>query len=113
MEGFHQGTAPRLHIPPVTPGRRRRLSTEQKRAILAQGLSEQHTISEVGRRYDIPVTLLFRWKRELAALAEREPNARPMPSGRLAQLETRVAELEEANKVLSERLHQVLREPRP
>ena len=98
-----------INIPPVKPGRRRRLSNDQKRALLNQGLSQYHSLSEVGRRYDIPVTLLFRWKRDLKIPLkfERAPQP-PSAEVRLAELEARLTQLELSNRTLTERLQEVL-----
>lgn len=54
-----------LAPPAVVPGRRRRFTTAEKRAVLAEAMRPGTTFSEVARRYDIAVALLFRWRRQL------------------------------------------------
>lgn len=96
-----------LAIPPLTRGRRRRLTNEQKREILTQGLSQRLSISEVGRRYDIPVTLLFRWKKDLKISFPPASAFPPVPpEARIAELEERLTRLEQLNQALITRLQQ-------
>ncbi|MDX2024054.1 MAG: transposase [Deltaproteobacteria bacterium] len=101
-----------VNIPPLIPGRRRRLTNDQKRHILVQGFAQYKSISEIGRRYDIPVTLLFRWKKELR-ISLHDPAIHLIePEARIEALESRLAELERLNSALSQKLQQVL-EARP
>lgn len=54
-----------VHISKLQPGRRRRLTSQQKRFLLTDAIRELGSVSAVGRAYDVPVSLLFRWRREL------------------------------------------------
>ena len=49
------------------PERRRRWSDEQKRAIVAAAFAPGAVVSEVARRADLCSSLIYRWRRELAA----------------------------------------------
>jgi transposase len=51
------------------PERRRRWSEEQKRAIVAASLAPGAVISEVARRADIGAGQIYRWRKELGAVA--------------------------------------------
>ena len=47
--------------------RRRRYSTEQKKAILAEASAPGTTVSEVSRRHQITRSLIHNWRRQEAA----------------------------------------------
>lgn len=47
--------------------RRRRYSTEQKKAILAEAAAPGTTVSEVSRRHEITRSLIHNWRRQEAA----------------------------------------------
>lgn len=49
------------------PPRRRRYSTEQKKAILAEASEPGATVSEVSRRHQITRSLIHNWRRQEAA----------------------------------------------
>jgi transposase len=49
--------------------RRRRWSEEQKRAIVAASLAPGAVISEVARRADVGAGQIYRWRKELGAVA--------------------------------------------
>jgi transposase len=51
------------------PERRRRWSEEQKRAIVAASLAPGAVISEVARRADVGAGQIYRWRKELGAVA--------------------------------------------
>src|SRR3954470_12940558 len=51
------------------PERRRRWSEEQKRAIVAASLAPGAVISEVARRADVGAGQIYRWRKELRAVA--------------------------------------------
>lgn len=53
---------PDLGIPPKQEGEPRRLSDEQKRALLAYGAREGLSGSELGRRYDVAETQIRNWR---------------------------------------------------
>jgi transposase len=50
----------------ITAETRRRWSSEEKRAIVAEAARTSTSVSEVARRHGIASSLLFRWRRELA-----------------------------------------------
>ena len=51
------------------PERRRRWSEEQKRAIVAESLAPGAVVSEVARRADVGAGQIYRWRKELGAVA--------------------------------------------
>jgi transposase len=51
------------------PERRRSWSEDQKLALLAAAFSPGAKVSEVARRADICTSLIYRWRRDLAAEA--------------------------------------------
>ncbi len=51
------------------PERRRRWSEEQKRAIVGASLAPGAVISEVARRADVGPGQIYRWRKELGAVA--------------------------------------------
>ena len=52
------------------PERRRRWSEEQKRAIVAASLAPGAVVSEVARRADVVPGQIYRWRKELRAVAD-------------------------------------------
>jgi transposase len=52
------------------PERRRRWSDEQKRAIVAASLAPGAVVSEVARRADVGPGQIYRWRKELSAVAD-------------------------------------------
>jgi len=52
-------------LPGPLPGRRRRFSNEEKRQFLREANGTGESMSSVGRRYGLSVSLLFRWRRQL------------------------------------------------
>jgi len=52
------------------PERRRRWSEEQKRAIVAASLAPGAVVSEVARRADVGAGQIYRWRKELRAVAD-------------------------------------------
>ena len=100
-----QNTA--LEVPLPRFGRRRRFSTAEKRKILGEAESSDETISSVGRRYGLSVSLLFRWKRQLdqeAAAARAGTSAVGKLRARLAQMEQELQSLKRDNVALRESL---------
>jgi transposase len=53
------------NLPGPLPGRRRRFSNEEKRQFLREAMGSGESMSSVGRRYGLSVSLLFRWRRQL------------------------------------------------
>lgn len=68
-----------LLVPKPARGRRRRFREDEKIALLTEATSGSN-ISEIGRRYGIAVSLLFRWKREL-----RFEMPAPVPRGTVSK----------------------------
>lgn len=98
-------------------GRRRRFSAAEKRSFIAEADQPGETMSSVGRRYGLSVSLLFRWRRQLhvsggeAAGQERTPAPPEGKQDELARLRLQVRELQrqldqkvEENVLLRERL---------
>jgi transposase len=56
------GFAGRLQV--VSTGRRRRWSVEEKIRIIEESFAGHRQASATARRHDIPVPLLFKWRRE-------------------------------------------------
>jgi transposase len=52
-------------VPGPQPGRRRRFTTEEKRRFLKEASGPGESMSSVGRRHGLSVSLLFRWRRQL------------------------------------------------
>jgi transposase len=81
-------------LPGPLPGRRRRFSNEEKRQFLREAMGSGESMSSVGRRYGLSVSLLFRWRRQLdgnnASPRKREDDAR----AEVRDLRDRVRELE-------------------
>jgi len=88
---------PELVIPGPESGRRRRFTTEEKRRFLNEASRPGETISSVGRRYGLSVSLLFRWRRQLQGYGARRTANRAgsdMQQEELVHLHHRVHELQ-------------------
>ncbi len=88
------------------PERRRRWSEEQKRAIVAASLAPGAVVSEVARRADVVPGQIYRWRKELRAVAEgfaqvliAPPDARPATADCNAACGDPAIEVEFAGKV--------------
>ena len=66
-------------IPGPLSGRRRRFTNDEKRRFLTEAASAGESMSSVGRRYGLSVSLLFRWRRQLDG--EGRPNRRNTEEG--------------------------------
>ena len=78
--------------------RRRRWTSEEKKAIVAETEGPGQSISGVARKYGIAPRLLFSWRRQLSeemALTTRS-GAKIVPISMVKELEKRIQELEEA-----------------
>jgi transposase len=78
--------------------RRRRWTSEEKKAIVAETEGPGQSISGVARKYGIAPRLLFSWRRQLSeemALTTRS-GAKIVPISMVKDLEKRIHELEEA-----------------
>ena len=51
------------------PERRRRWSLEEKRAVVAAAFEPDAVVREVARRADVTPSLIYRWRRDLRAMA--------------------------------------------
>lgn len=104
-----------LAVPEPRAGRRRRFSNAEKRSILEEAQAPGQTVSSVGRRYGLSVSLLFRWKRQLEAAAGKDGGrlaARALLNHRLRELETQVDSLKAENALLRDTLERSRREGR-
>jgi transposase len=85
-------------IPGPQPGRRRRFTTDEKRHFLEEAAANGESMSSVGRRYGLSVSLLFRWRRQVdgQAVTQAPPLRNPEASARAEarELRDRVRELE-------------------
>ncbi len=104
-----------VDVPDLRPGRRRRFTHVEKVAILTEAASRNETLSAVGRRYGIAVSLLFRWKKtmgdDLVAPAAPAPVAAPESSmddimRAMRALEAEVNWLSRQNRRLQDRVTQ-------
>jgi transposase len=77
-------------------GKRRSFTAEQKRLLLEEAKQPGHSMSGVARRYGIAPSLLFHWKRQMDAGAEKalESGEAVVPESEARQLRARVRELE-------------------
>ena len=87
--------ADKSDIPGPLMGRRRRFTNDEKRRFLAEASSAGESMSSVGRRYGLSVSLLFRWRRQLDG--EGRPSRRGTEEGIRAEareLRDKVREME-------------------
>jgi transposase len=61
---MHRDSAFAGRLEVVSMGRRRRWSTEEKTRIVAESFAGHRQASATARRHDIPVSLLFKWRKE-------------------------------------------------
>jgi transposase len=78
------------------PGRRRRYTADQKRALLEEASAPGNSISAVARRYGIAPSLMFRWKQlqDEGAMAGLDADERVVAETEVKELRARVRELE-------------------
>ena len=76
--------------------RRRRFTTEQKLAVVAETMQPGSSISYVARRHGLSPSLVFRWRRLMAEGGQKAVSADDdvVPAADLRRLEERVRELE-------------------
>jgi transposase len=76
--------------------RRRRFTTEQKLAVVAETLEPGATISYVARRHGLSPSLVFRWRRLMSEGGKESVRAdeEVVPASEARKLEQRVRELE-------------------
>ena len=84
------------HFEQARSGHRRRFTTEQKQALLADAALPGGSISATARRHGISPSLLFRWKRmqDEGALAGLEDDERVVGESEMKELKSKVRELE-------------------
>ena len=91
--------------PGPLPGRRRRFSADEKRQFIVEAMSPGQSMSSVGRRHGLSVSLLFRWRRQLDG--QRGPAAPQDQDGsrvELRELRDRVRDLE---RLLGRKTHEL------
>ena len=83
-------------LEPVQPGRRRRYTPAQKRALLDDAAKPGGTISETARRYGVAPSLLFQWKKVTDDATNKglKANERVVPESEAKKLKARIRELE-------------------
>ena len=83
-------------LEPAQPGRRRRYTAEQKRALLDDAAKPGGTISETARRYSVTPSLLFQWKKVMDDATNKglKANQRVVPESEAKKLKARIRELE-------------------
>lgn len=87
-----------LNLEPATPGRRRRFTPEQKRALLDEAARPGSSISEVSRQYGVAPSLLFQWKRVMDDATSKglKGNEKVHPESEVKKLKARIRDLERA-----------------
>jgi transposase len=70
-------------FPGPLAGRRRRFTNDEKRKFLEEAAAAGESMSSIGRRYGLSVSLLFRWRRQLDGSAR--PNPRTTEEGARAE----------------------------
>jgi len=78
-----------LEIADPVAGRRRRFTVAEKRRFLSEASRPGETVSSVGRRYGLSVSLLFRWRRQIeGANARRTANRQSDEAAELNEVES-------------------------
>jgi transposase len=90
---MHGGEGLNGHPGPL-PGRRRRFTNEEKRHFLDEASSPGESMSSVGRRYGLSVSLLFRWRRQLEGGGSQARKHEDGARIEVRELRDRVRELE-------------------
>lgn len=87
-----------MNLEPVRPGRRRRYTPEQKRALLDHAAAPGGSISETARTFGVAPSLLFQWKRVMDDATKKglKANEQVVPKSELKKAEARIRELERA-----------------
>ena len=66
---------------PASPERRRRWSNEQKQAIVAAAFAPGAVVRDVARQADVTSSLIYRWRRDLQAVANGCARVLVAPAG--------------------------------
>ena len=87
-----------MNLEPVRPGRRRRYTPEQKRALLDHAAAPGGSISETARTFGVAPSLLFQWKRVMDDATKKglKANEEVVAKSELKKAEARIRELERA-----------------
>jgi transposase len=94
-DGAQAASGPGTDLPGPLPGRRRRFTSEEKRLFINQAMSPGESMSSVGRRHGLSVSLLFRWRRQLDSDFDHKASAEAQgPRTESRDLRDRVRELE-------------------
>jgi transposase len=83
-------------LKPAQPGRRRRYTAAQKRALLDEAARPGQSISATARRHGVSPSLLFQWKRVMDEASSKglRGNERVVPESEVKKLQKRIRELE-------------------
>jgi transposase len=83
-------------LEPVQPGRRRRYTAEQKRALLDDATKPGGSVSQTARRYSVTPSLLFQWKKVMDEASKKglKANEQVVPKSELKKAQARIRELE-------------------
>lgn len=83
---------------PSQPGKRRRFTLEQKRALLLAAQAPGASISSVARQHGLQASMLFGWRKAMSNGEEKglEAGEEVVPVSKLRQAEARIKELERA-----------------
>ena len=85
-----------ISLEPSAPGRRRRYTPDQKRALLDEAALPGGSISETARRHGVAPGLLFQWKRVMddASKKSLKANEKVVPESEYKKALARIRELE-------------------
>ncbi|HEY0706724.1 MAG TPA: transposase [Polyangia bacterium] len=100
-----EGVPRNTENPGPLPGRRRRFSAEEKRQFIAEAMSPGQSMSSVGRRHGLSVSLLFRWRRQLDG--ERRPTPAQDQDGARAELRVLRDRVRELERLLGRKTHEL------
>lgn len=96
-----------FHVGMPVPGHRRRFTLEQKREIVREAEAPGETMSSVGRKYGLSVSLLFRWKRDVENAPQQDASAQSSESSQESQTiqnEDKDARIQELERLLGRQL---------
>lgn len=84
------------NLQPAEPGRRRRYTVEQKRALLAEAEQPGECISAVARWYEMSPSVMFLWRRAMDDASDNglKSNERVLPESEAKKFEARIEEFE-------------------
>ncbi len=87
-----------INLQPAEPGRRRRYTVEQERALLAEAEQPEASISSVPRRYDMSPSVMLLRRGAMGDASDKalKSNERVLPKSRVKMPRARIGELERA-----------------